>query len=111
MSGYSGMVVQDPSKNPKQESIFERVRRSVLGAQESELPAAAQSNRFFSGSSRTPTGETRQQQPEQGATPIVHNVHFWRNGFTVGQGPLRLLDDPTNLPFLEARDFGVFFVT
>lgn len=114
------MVVQDPNKKPSRrdvEAIFERVRK--LGAQEGPAaeplrPAAPPANNrssFFSGSSHTLTGETRQQ--EQQATsetrlrtspdPIVHNVHFWRNGFTVNEGPLRRLDDPLNLPFLEVR--------
>jgi UBX domain-containing protein 1 len=114
------MVVQDPNKKQDRrdvEAIFERVRR--FGAQEgpaAEPPARSTgqtgSNRFFSGSSHTRTGETRQQeqvtadQPELRAfppDPIVHNIHFWRNGFTVNEGPLRRLDDPANLPLLEAR--------
>jgi hypothetical protein len=33
----------------------------------------------------------------------VHTVHFWRNGFTVNEGPLRRLDDVSNLPFLEVK--------
>ena len=114
------MVVQDPNKKHSHrdvEAIFERVRR--LGAQEGPAaePAArpagqAGSIRFFSGSSHTLTGESRQQeqvtadQPElrdSPPEPIVHNIYFWRNGFTVNEGPLRRLDDPSNLPFLEAR--------
>jgi UBX domain-containing protein 1 len=115
------MVVQDPNKkhiHREVEAMFERVRR--LGAQEGfaaepRARAAGQSgsNRFFSGSSHTLTGETRgpqvdgtADQPELRASPpdaIVHNIHFWQNGFTVDEGPLRRLDDPANLPFLEAR--------
>ncbi|KAG0604107.1 hypothetical protein M758_10G145500 [Ceratodon purpureus] len=113
-----GMVVQDPAKKHSHrdvEAIFERVRS--LGAQEgpvAEPPrplAAPASSRFFSGSSNTLTGESRQQseqvasEPGSRASPpaaIVHNVHFWRNGFTVDDGPLRRLDDVSNLPFLES---------
>lgn len=118
----SGMVVQDPNKKHVHrdvEAIFERVRS--LGAHEgpaAEPPARpagqAGGNRFFSGSSHTLTGETRGQQEQVNEdqpellrasppNPIVHNIHFWRNGFTVNEGPLRRLDDPANLPFLEAR--------
>lgn len=106
------MVVQDPAKKHGHrdvEALFERVRS--LGAQEgrpvAEAPAA--SNRFFSGSSNTLTGESRQpasSEPESAGSPptaIVHTVHFWRNGFTVNEGPLRRLDDVSNLPFLEVR--------
>jgi UBX domain-containing protein 1 len=109
----SGMVVQDPNKKPSRkdvEAMFERVRRA--GAQEGPVPeparpAAARSS-LFSGSSHTLSGETRQQEqatsetPASPPAPIVHNVVFWRNGFTVNGGPLRRLDDPLNLPFLES---------
>ena len=116
------MVVQDPAKKHSHrdvEAIFERVRS--LGAQEgpvAEPPrplAAPASSRFFSGSSNTLTGESRQQseqvasEPGSRASPpaaIVHNVHFWRNGFTVNDGPLRRLDDVSNLPFLEVRSIN-----
>lgn len=110
------MVVQDPNKMPGRrdvEAIFERVRN--LGAQEGPAAeptrSAAPRSSIFSGSSHTLTGETRQQEQATSETglrasppdPIVHNVHFWRNGFTVNEGPLRRLDDPLNLPFLEVR--------
>lgn len=107
-------MVQDPNKKPSRkdvEAMFERVRRA--GAQEGPVPeparpAAARSS-LFSGSSHTLSGETRQQEqatsetPASPPDPIVHNVVFWRNGFTVNGGPLRRLDDPLNLPFLEVR--------
>ena len=111
------MVVQDPTKKPVHrdvEAILERVRS--LGAQEGPVaepprPAAPSSNRFsFLGSSNTLTGEIRQQEqvsseagPRASPAALVHTIHFWRNGFTVNDGPLRRLDDVANLPFLEAR--------
>ncbi|CAD6336179.1 unnamed protein product [Miscanthus lutarioriparius] len=33
---------------------------------------------------------------------IVHNIYFWRNGFTVNDGPLRSFDDPANASFLKS---------
>eukprot|EP00850_Spirogloea_muscicola_P003667 SM000015S01167 [mRNA] locus=s15:124868:126493:- [translate_table: standard] len=35
------------------------------------------------------------------AAPAFHTIAFWRNGFTVDDGPLRGLTDPANVPFLE----------
>jgi UBX domain-containing protein 1 len=40
---------------------------------------------------------TTPQAPE----PVVHNITFYRDGFTVGDGPLRRIEDPENGPFLE----------
>ncbi|KAK0580056.1 hypothetical protein LWI29_035741 [Acer saccharum] len=45
-----------------------------------------------------PVGYCAPQQPE----PVIHNIVFWSNGFTVNDGPLRRLDDPENASFLES---------
>lgn len=43
--------------------------------------------------------------PAAAAAPerAVHTITFWRNGFTVDDGPLRRLEDPANAPFLNVR--------
>jgi hypothetical protein len=46
------------------------------------------------------------EEPPVEAAPerAVHTITFWRNGFTVDDGPLRKLEDPANSPFLNVRD-------
>ncbi|GER52903.1 CDC48-interacting UBX-domain protein [Striga asiatica] len=96
----SGMLVQDPSKGNDVDAIFDQARQqgSVQGPLEIQ-PSA--SSRSFTGTGRLLSGETvptSQQQPG----PVVHNIVFWRNGFTVNDGPLRRMDDPENAPFIES---------
>lgn len=111
----SGMMVQEPSRGQRDvDALFNRVRQSG-SAREGPLepsPAAPSNRGVFSGTARTLAGEPRQQEQAAGATPVtgtpqapqpvLHVITFWRNGFTVGDGPLRRLDDPANAPFLDS---------
>ncbi|KAG8365379.1 hypothetical protein BUALT_Bualt18G0098600 [Buddleja alternifolia] len=97
----SGMIVQDPSKGNDVDAIFDQARR--LGAVQAPLEnlQPSSSSRTFTGTGRLLSGEaapTAPQEPES----IVHHIVFWRNGFSVDDGPLRRLDDPENAPFLES---------
>ncbi|KAJ7967743.1 Plant UBX domain-containing protein [Quillaja saponaria] len=97
----SGMLVQDPSKGNDVDAIFNQARE--LGAVERPLDQLQEPPRStsFTGTGRLLSGETVQsasQQPEA----TVHNIVFWSNGFTVNDGPLRMLDDPENASFLES---------
>ncbi|KAJ7221990.1 hypothetical protein O6H91_Y466400 [Diphasiastrum complanatum] len=110
------MMVQDPSKGQKEvESIFERARQ--FGAREGnfEAPSASSGSRgSFVGTGRTLLGDVRQdqgQEKEAGAgnlppEPVAHTITFWRNGFTVDDGPLRRLEDRANAPFLQSINRG-----
>ncbi|PQM38035.1 plant UBX domain-containing protein 4 [Prunus yedoensis var. nudiflora] len=73
----SGMLVQDPTKSSDVDSIFSQARQLLSGE---TVPTAAP------------------QPPEV----VIHTITFWRNGFSVDDGPLRRLDDPENAPFLES---------
>jgi hypothetical protein len=74
-------------------------------------PLVAPSNRgVFSGTACTLAGGEPQQHDQnagaamtgmQAPESVLHIITFWRNGFTVGDGPLWRLDDSTSVPFLD----------
>ncbi|KAF6159125.1 hypothetical protein GIB67_032742 [Kingdonia uniflora] len=97
----SGMLVQGPPKHNDVDSIFDQARQ--LGAVEAppDHLRPSSSARSFAGTGRLLSGETVAAAPQQPEF-LIHNIVFWRNGFTVDDGPLRSLDDPENAPFLES---------
>ncbi|CAL9073959.1 unnamed protein product [Musa textilis] len=97
----SGMLVQDPSKGGNDvDAIFEQARQ--MGAMQGPFePQQSSSSRSFAGTGRLLTGESVPPAPQQPEN-VVHNIYFWRNGFTVNDGPLRRFDDPENASFLES---------
>ncbi|XP_024983168.1 plant UBX domain-containing protein 4-like [Cynara cardunculus var. scolymus] len=97
----SGMLVQDPNKVNDVDEIFKQARQlgGVEGPVENLHPSS--SSRSFTGTGRLLSGEAVPAAPQQPQN-LVHNIVFWRNGFTVNDGPLRRLDDPENAPFLES---------
>eukprot|EP00252_Welwitschia_mirabilis_P010971 TRINITY_DN2469_c0_g3_i1.p1 TRINITY_DN2469_c0_g3~~TRINITY_DN2469_c0_g3_i1.p1 ORF type:complete len:298 (-),score=62.86 TRINITY_DN2469_c0_g3_i1:282-1175(-) len=99
----SGMAVQDPSKKGSSsnvDDIFEKAKQ--MGASEA-LPVddRSPSAQAFTGTGRLLSGDTTPTTP-QAPRVVVHEITFWRNGFTVDNGPLRGLDDPANASFLES---------
>lgn len=98
------MLVEDPTKGNDVDAIFDQARQSAVdGPLGHSRPSS--SSRAFTGTARLLTGETLQSAPSAAAPPEVvsHHITFWRNGFTVDNGPLRRLDDPANAPFLEVK--------
>ncbi|KQJ83013.1 plant UBX domain-containing protein 4 [Brachypodium distachyon] len=98
----SGMLVQDPTKRNNVDSIFEQARE-MGGQQVPPLPFEGQSSssRSFVGTGRLLSGETTPSVP-QPPEDVLHNIHFWNNGFTIDDGPLRGYDDPENADFIES---------
>ncbi|KAL9243887.1 hypothetical protein vseg_017724 [Gypsophila vaccaria] len=99
----SGMVVQDPSKDNNIDEIFEQARR--VGAVEgpADVYQPSSSSRSFVGAARLLSGEVVSSAPhEPPPEVIIHTITFWRNGFTVDDGPLRMIDDEANASFLES---------
>ncbi|PON41616.1 UBX domain-containing protein [Parasponia andersonii] len=97
----SGMLVQDPTKGNDVDAIFDQAKKSgaMLGSHEHARPSS--SSKCFTGTARLLTGETVSSDP-QPPEVVTHTITFWRNGFSVDDGPLRRLDDPENAPFLES---------
>lgn len=97
----SGMLVQDPTKgNNSVDDIFDQARQVAVDAPP-ENPRSSSSSRSFSGTARLLSGEPVPSAPQH-VEEVTHTVTFWRNGFSVNDGPLRRLDDPQNAPFLES---------
>ncbi|CAH9116409.1 unnamed protein product [Cuscuta europaea] len=95
----SGMLVQDPSKMNDVDAIFEQARQTQPAGR--PIENLSQSSRSFVGTARRLTGEIVPSAPQR-PDDVIHTITFWRNGFTVDDGPLRRLDDPDNAPFLES---------
>lgn len=97
---FSGMLVQDPSKANNVDAIFAQARQvgAVEGPPDHLRPSS--SSRSFTGTGRLLSGESVSSTP-QPPEAVTHNITFWRNGFTVDDGPLRRLDDPENASFLQ----------
>lgn len=95
------MLVRGPPKANDVDAIFNQARQSggVEASAEHLLPSS--SSRSFAGTGRLLSGEVS-STPELPETPqvVTHNITFWRNGFTIDDGPLRRLDDPANASFL-----------
>lgn len=101
---FSGMVVRDQSKRKNNtDEVFKQAKRK--GAKQGPFEARRQSSsRNFTGTGRLLTGETVEHDAPQPPEEIVHNIYFWRNGFTVNNGPLRSFDDPANASFLAVKN-------
>lgn len=98
----SEIFVQDTSRSRAADdvdAIFDQARQSgaVQGSAEHLLPPTSRS---FAGTAKLLSGEASStpHHPEV----INHNIICWRNGFTVDNGPLRMLDDPESASFLES---------
>jgi len=78
----SGMMVQAPQPNKEQDiasTLLESAKRSA-----------------GSGEAPKPSGDIK-----------TRTLTFWKQGFTIDDGSLRLYDDPANKAFLEAVNRGV----
>ncbi|XVE78417.1 hypothetical protein DITRI_Ditri13aG0143400 [Diplodiscus trichospermus] len=85
-----GMVVRDPSKHTDVDSIFNQARQpgAVEGSDDYFRPSSS-GTRSFTGTARLLSGETVALPTPLPPEVVTHNVTFWRNGFTVDDGPLR----------------------
>lgn len=92
------MLVQDPTNFKDVDRIFDQARQSAVERPAEQLPSKVKS---FTGTARLLSGESLSAAPQRPEN-VMHNITFWRNGFTVDDGPLRRLDDPANASFLQS---------
>jgi len=95
----SGMLVQDPTRGNDVDAIFRRAKQVAIEPPDYLQPSS--SSKSFTGTARLLSGETVSSAPEPPEV-VTHTITFWRNGFSVNDGPLRRLDDPENASFLES---------
>ncbi|KAJ1954196.1 protein phosphatase regulator [Linderina pennispora] len=107
----SGMAVRPPPRsgdsNDEGGSLVDRIlRRAAEGGAPPE-PAAQPSEAGFSGRGRALGGadddEYQPSEPSETEDDVaVRQLTFWRNGFSIGDGPLYNTEDPRNRQNLEA---------
>ncbi|KAJ4871851.1 Plant UBX domain-containing protein 5 [Raphanus sativus] len=98
----SGMMVQDPNKAKDVDALFEQARQSAVDRPVEPSRSASTS---FTGPSRMLSGEPVPSSPQREQDQprvVMHTITFWRNGFTVNDGPLRSFDDPENATFMAS---------
>lgn len=119
----SGLQVEDPNKKDKKadrsliDQIFQRAKEQM------DLPDERPSARedvdhepvhrftgsgFKLGDSTQPLEEIRDPNSaaSQKASKVSREITFWRQGFTVGEGPLHRYDDPNNETVLQELNRG-----
>ncbi len=102
-----------PTHKKAVESLFEKAKQSAPGItrEEFERERAERARKDgFKGSGHTLGDGVRPSQPvgptaEPEGEAFI-DIAFYRNGFVVGDGPLRAFDDPANREFLEAINKG-----
>lgn len=102
-----------PTHKKAVESLFEKAKQSAPGItrEEFERERAERARKDgFKGSGHTLGDGVK---PSQSVGPAAEpegeayiDIAFYRNGFVVGDGPLRAFDDPANREFLDAINKG-----
>lgn len=121
----SALQVEDPNKDKKKldksliEQIFQRARDQM--DQPDDRPSAqfeddsAEPEQSFEGTGfRLGDGTTPSQQIQAAPSSnqpnrerkVTREITFWRQGFTVGDGPLHRYDDPSNEAVLQELNRG-----
>lgn len=115
----SGLQVEDPNKKDGDnegsiiEQIFNRAREQM--SEEHDSPQASEPEEVhFSGAGFKLGGEdTPSERVEDNSRfmpkkpkKVVREITFWKQGFTVGDGPLHRYDDPKNTRILNDLNAG-----
>ncbi|KAI1318115.1 hypothetical protein EDD11_007167 [Mortierella claussenii] len=120
----SGVMVQGPPGKKDSNALVEDIlKKAAKGGQrreeDDEQPAPKKT--YFTGSGNRLGGEgdsstpaaTQQSQTPVRSTPspealetVTRNLTFWRNGYSLDDGPLMSYTDPANREFLDAINKG-----
>ncbi|KAI9258162.1 hypothetical protein BDA99DRAFT_515406 [Phascolomyces articulosus] len=115
----SGMVVQGPNKhNDLVNQILKKAAEGGPAPEEEEASSSAPKPNYFKGSGYklgseeepstvvNPTLPTDGEEEEHSHEPVTRYLTFWRDGFSVDDGPLYRYDDPANQTMLNAINSG-----
>lgn len=101
----SGQMVQDPNEK-KQQGGGSGPGAAAFGGMAHKLGTATSGSTPVPGSGGAPLGAggagQQQQQAGGDGKPPSHDLHMWKNGFSLDDGPLRKFDDPANAEFVQA---------
>lgn len=117
----SGLQVEDPNKDKKKndrsiiDQIFQRAKEQI--DQPDDRPSAQEPEEPIPKFSGTGFKLGSEEQPSEAiADPTAHlpkrpsketrEITFWKQGFTVGDGPLHRYDDPNNESVLNELNRG-----
>ena len=100
--GGSGQEVLDPADMMKK--ARDNGAQTAAEYQQTQSDAAASSNAFH-GAGVSLSGSTVDGQSTP-PTPTEHTITFWKDGFSVDDGPLRTADEPENAAFLREVHMG-----
>ncbi|ORZ03363.1 hypothetical protein BCR43DRAFT_483209 [Syncephalastrum racemosum] len=113
----SGMLVKGPNKhNDLVNQILKKAAEGGPAPDEDDPTAAQKHPSFFQGSGYKLGSEEEpselinptapQAHEELPLEPVTRYLTFWRNGFSVDDGPLYRYDDPANQTMLNAINSG-----
>ncbi|KAH0896110.1 hypothetical protein HID58_045678 [Brassica napus] len=98
-----GMMVQDPKKPKDVDALSEQARLSTVDIPvESSRLASTSASGMLSGEPVPSAPQQPQEQQQDKLQSVMHTITFWRNGFTVDDGPLRRFEDPGNVTFMDS---------
>ncbi|CAO3616088.1 unnamed protein product [Cunninghamella echinulata] len=114
------MLVQDPSKRNKSNNLIDEILKKAAagGAAPEDSGSSTQSKpSYFTGSGYKLGSEEEpsvlvnentddDDTSNQPLPPVTRYLTFWRNGFSVDDGPLLRYDDPANSAMLSAINSG-----
>ncbi|KAI8092500.1 uncharacterized protein BX664DRAFT_88744 [Halteromyces radiatus] len=115
----SGMLVQDPTKRGKNSNLVDEIlKKAAAGGPAPEESSSDKASKptYFTGSGYTlgsedePSVMVNSENPaessEESLPSVVRYLTFWRNGFSVDDGPLLRYDDPANSAMLSSINSG-----
>ncbi|OBZ89909.1 NSFL1 cofactor p47 [Choanephora cucurbitarum] len=114
----SGMIVQGPNKRGGANLVDEILKKAAEGGQSpEEAPKKSQKKSAYAGvgyrlgsedepSTRVQPAVDSDDEEEEELESVTRNLTFWRNGFSVDDGPLYAYADPANQEMLNSINDG-----